>query len=86
MARTQTEGHLAVDWLLPPEKELLHKRRGATRLGFALPLKFFQLEGRCLASAGEIPPKAVEQLAQQTSVAPELWKDYPCEGRMSCAP
>lgn len=36
MARIQTEEHLAVDWLLlPPEQELLHKRRGP--LGWGLP-------------------------------------------------
>ncbi len=34
MARICTEERLAADWLLlPPEQELLHKRRGATRLG-----------------------------------------------------
>jgi hypothetical protein len=49
------------DWLLlPPEHELLHRRRGTTRLGFSLQLKFFQLEGRFAASPSEIPLQDVE--------------------------
>ena len=32
--------------LVPPELELLGNKSGATRLGFALLLKCFQLEGR----------------------------------------
>jgi len=53
------------DWLLiPPEHELLHRRRGATRLGFALQLKFFQLEGRFAAGPSEIPLQAVEHRAE----------------------
>lgn len=51
-------------------------------MGFALQLKFFQLEGRFPAGVQEIPPKAVEYVAQQIGEAPELWKDCPWDGRM----
>ena len=40
------------DWLL------LANKTGATRLGFALLLKFFDLEGRFPADASELPPRS----------------------------
>ena len=37
---------LAAQWtLLPSEREVLGNKSGATRLGFSLLLKFFQVEG-----------------------------------------
>jgi hypothetical protein len=46
MKRAWTEQELAGQWLLfPQERPLLGNKSGATRLGFALLLKFFQLEG-----------------------------------------
>jgi hypothetical protein len=41
--------------LVPPELELLGNKTGATRLGFALLLKCFQLEGRFPAAKHDIP-------------------------------
>lgn len=84
MTRVWTEERLGADWLLlPPEQELLHRRRGATRLGFALQLKFFQLEGRFAASPQEFQPQAVEYIARQMGEAPERWNEYPWDGRMA---
>jgi hypothetical protein len=65
MTQVWTEERLMADWLvLPPEHKLLHRRRGATRLGFALQLKFFQLEGRFAASPSEIRLQVVEYGAE----------------------
>jgi TnpA family transposase len=84
MTQIWTEERLVADWLLLPlEQDLLHRRRGATRLGFALQLKFFQLEGRFAASPSEIPPQAVDFVARQMGEMPEQWEDYPWDGRMA---
>lgn len=43
--------------------QLLANKTGPTRLGFALLLKFFDLEGRFPAHAGELPQAAVDYVA-----------------------
>lgn len=84
MTQIWMEERLAADWLLlPPEQELLRRRRGATRLGFALQLKYFQLEGRFASTPQEIPSQVVEYMARQMGEATELWSDYPWDGRMA---
>ncbi|MFI8191921.1 Tn3 family transposase [Streptomyces sp. NPDC085946] len=50
----------------------------ATRLGFALLLKFFEVETRFPESAQEVPTAAVEYVAQQVEVPAEAWADYGC--------
>jgi len=42
-------------------------KTGATRLGFAVLLKFFESEARFPRSADELPPSAVTYLAEQQS-------------------
>ena len=46
--------------LLPRETELLTNKTGATRLGFAVLLKFFQLEAYFPQQASDVPTVAVE--------------------------
>jgi len=75
--REDLEQHWGV---LPPELKLLRNKSGATRLGFMLLLKFFQLEGRFPSAPHEIPEQAVIFLSEQTQVPPEAWQDYPWEG------
>jgi hypothetical protein len=53
---------------LDDDWRLVANKTGATRLGFAVLLKFFELEGRSPRHAGEPPPVAVEYLAQQVKV------------------
>lgn len=67
--------------LLPPEVELLANKTGATRLGFAVLLKFFQLEMRFPQRAVEIPPACVDYLAKQVKAAPEQFQNYAWRGR-----
>jgi len=47
---------------------LLANKTGATRLGFAVLLKFLELEGRFPADAGEVPMAALDYLAGQVKV------------------
>ncbi|CAL9347212.1 Tn3 family transposase ISNpu13 [Streptomyces sp. enrichment culture] len=54
----------------------VRNKSGATRLGFALLLKFFEVEARFPESAQEVPTAAVEYIAQQVKVPAEAWADY----------
>src|SRR6478752_3221296 len=56
-------------------------KRGATRLGFALMLKFFEIEARFPRHAGEYPPAAVVYMARQVGVDPAGLVDYEWVGR-----
>ncbi|MFJ3825551.1 DUF4158 domain-containing protein [Streptomyces nodosus] len=54
----------------------VRNKSGTTRLGFALLLKFFEVEARFPESAKEVPAAAVEYVAQQVKVPAEAWADY----------
>jgi TnpA family transposase len=82
MRRNWTEEDLAADWhILPHEQELIGSKRGATRLGFALLLKFFQLEGRFPSGPHEIPAEVVRFVASEVGVDQSAWDEYPWQGR-----
>lgn len=53
---------------LEDDMKKVRDKSGATRLGFALLLKFFEVEARFPESAGEVPAAAVEYVAQQVKV------------------
>jgi hypothetical protein len=56
MERVWEPEQLIACWTLDEaDWQLLVNKTGATRLGFALMLKFFDLEGRFPTSAGELP-------------------------------
>jgi hypothetical protein len=67
--------------LVPPELELLGNKSGATRLGFALLLKCFQLEGRFPTSRQEIPRSVIDYVARQLKLDAALFTEYDWEGR-----
>ena len=67
--------------LLPDELALLGNKTGATRLGFAVLLKFIQMEGRFPRHKHEIPPAVVEHLARQVDVPADLFRHYDWSGR-----
>ncbi|MFD3547839.1 DUF4158 domain-containing protein [Streptomyces sp. NPDC058655] len=56
-------------------------KSGATRLGFALLLKFFEVEARFPETAKEVPVAAVGYVAQQVKVPAEAWVDYSWESK-----
>ena len=60
---------------------LLANKTGATRLGFALSLKFFDLEGRFPANAQELPQLAVDYVAGLVKVPPAELAHYGFRGR-----
>ena len=67
--------------LLDDERELIAGKRGATRLGFALLLKFYTRLGRFPRGRGELPDQAVEFVARQVDVDPDELAFYEWTGR-----
>jgi len=56
-------------------------KAAATRLGCALLLKYFQIEGRFPPHKGDVPAAAIVHVAQQLDVPPELYAQYDGGGR-----
>ena len=59
----------------------LGNKTGATRLGFAVLLKFFQRAGRFPAFKNDIPGVVIAFVATQVGVAPEAYLQYDWQGR-----
>ncbi|MFE4581331.1 DUF4158 domain-containing protein [Streptomyces chartreusis] len=77
----EPEDLIEVWTLLEEEQERLRNKSGANWLGFALLLKFFEVEARFPEVAGEIPVPAVSYVAQQVRVPAEEWAAYDWSGR-----
>jgi hypothetical protein len=61
--------------------DLVGNKSGATRLGFAALLKFYQVEGRFPAYREEVPSAVVRYLGSLVRVDPALYAKYPWAGR-----
>ena len=59
--------------VLPDERPLLDHKPGATKLSFAVLLKYFQHEGYFPRQGENVPRVVVSYLAQQLDVLPELY-------------
>lgn len=59
--------------LVGDEVGWLRNKSGATRLGFAVPLKFVTWRGRFPRMRVELPADAVEHVAQQVGVSALIW-------------
>jgi TnpA family transposase len=82
MKREWTAEELTAQWqLLPADLTQLANKSGPTRLGFAVLLKFFELEGRFPHYRDEVPTIVVRDLARQVGVLPELYRHYDWDGR-----
>lgn len=82
MKREWNADELAEHWSLrPAEKDLLGNKNGATRLGFAVLLKFFQHEGRFPKHRQEAPLTVVKYVARYVGVPPATWSEYDLESR-----
>lgn len=76
----EPEDLIEVWTLLEDDMKKVRNKSGATRLGFALLLKFFEVEARFPESAREMPAAAVEYVAQQVKVPAEAWAAYDWQG------
>src|SRR5450755_5131988 len=63
------------------DRTLLGNKTGATRLGFAVLLKMFQVNGRFPYRVEEVPVAAVEAIANQIEVPAEAWRGYDWRSR-----
>ena len=82
MKRQWTREELTEQWTLAPEElALLANKAGATRLGFALLLKAFLLEGGFPRQKHELPGVVIAHLAKQVDVPAELYPRYDWSGR-----
>ncbi len=82
MRREWEPDELIACWtLVEADQELVANKSGATRLGFALLLKFFELEARFPRDVGELPPAAVSYVAEQVGVHAGELDGYPWSGR-----
>ena len=62
--------------LLDRDWQMVSNKTGPTRLGFALMLKFYEIEGRFPAYPEEVPPAAVEYMASLVKVSPAAFGKY----------
>src|ERR1700730_11415656 len=82
MRREWSPEDLIACWtLVDTDWDLLSNKTGATRLGFGLLLKFFELEARFPRHAGEVPKAAIDYMGEQGKVAPRLLGEYDWSGR-----
>ncbi|NVK79391.1 Tn3 family transposase [Streptomyces morookaense] len=73
---------LLANWtLVDGDWDLVANKSGATRLGFSLLLKFFELEGRFPDVLEEVPPAAVEYVADLVKVPATDFTKYTLIGR-----
>ena len=82
MKRNWSDDELAEQWSLSPEElALLPNRVGHNRFGFAVQLKFFQIEGRFPRSPREVPAAALRYLSRQLGVSINIFRKYDWRGR-----
>lgn len=69
--------------LLPNELALANQSRAThNRLGFALLLKYFQIEGRFPRHRRDVPITAIDYVARQLKLSPDTYSTYSWQGRV----
>lgn len=82
MRREWEPEELIASWtLVDDDWRLVGNKAGSTRLGFALLLKFFEIDARFPRYAGDVPPAAVAYVAGQVKVPAEAFAAYDWSGR-----
>lgn len=67
--------------ITPKDFELIGNKTGATRLGFSILLKWFQVEARFPSGKSEIPEAITAFIAKQLKQHPRLFQDYKWQDR-----
>ena len=62
--------------LLEDDHALLANKTGPTRLGFAVLLKYFEIEGAFPDGSADVPPVAVDYVARQLGMDPSAFASY----------
>ncbi len=84
MKHNWTLDELIDSWtLLPNEMDLVSGSKAShNRLGFALLLKYFQIEGKFPRYRREVPQTAVDYVARQLKLSSEVYQQYEWSGRV----
>jgi hypothetical protein len=72
----EPEDLIACWTLVEADRRLLANKAGANRLGFAVSLKFFEIEARFPRHPGEVPDTAVAYVAEQVAVPATRFPAY----------
>ena len=81
MKRTWSSDELREHWSLSTEEQaLLTRKTSRGQLGFAILLKYYQLETRFPRDRRDIPPAVIDSLALQLGTMPETLEDYDWHG------
>jgi TnpA family transposase len=82
MKRKWETDELIEHWsLTPDEVQLVFRKKGVNRLGMALLLKFFQLEGRFPNQKNEIPRRVQQFVAEQLNLPVSHYQAYDWDSR-----
>lgn len=82
MKRNWSDEELTDQWSLSSDElALLPNRLGYNRFGFAVQLKFFEIEGRFPRSPREVPAAALRYLASQLGLSINVFQKYDWRGR-----
>ena len=82
MQHAWSDDALTIHWsFTPDELALVPHGSDANRLGFAVQLKFFDLEGRFPRTPREIPLAALGFVAEQLGLSPVVLQQYAWRGR-----
>ncbi len=82
MKRLWTNEDLVAQWTLHPgELTLVEYKEGTNRLGFALLLKYFQIDGRFPRQKHDVPVPAIAFVATQLDISIALYPAYDWDGR-----
>jgi len=82
MKRQWSNDDLVAQWTLQSgELALVEHKEGANRLGFALLLKYFQIDGRFPRHKHDLPIVAIAFVANQLDVSIDLYPAYDWDGR-----
>ena len=84
MKHNWTLDELIDSWtLVPNELALANQSRAAhNRLGLALLLKYFQIEGRFPRHRRDVPITAIDYVARQLKLSPDTYSTYAWQGRV----
>lgn len=84
MKRNWELDELIEHWtLLPEEIKLLGNKTGATRLGFAIILKYFQLFVHFPVQKPDVPHIIISHIASQVNASPQDYQKYDWQSRMA---
>ncbi|WP_319585670.1 Tn3 family transposase [uncultured Desulfobulbus sp.] len=82
MKRNWKREELDQHWTLcAHEQKLLQRKTVASRLGFAVLLKYFQVEGRFPENPDEVSREVIRFVANQLGISSKSWRDYSWVGR-----